>query len=164
MSGHRRATLQMATIEGHQLARLLEDFIELLGDERDVSDTAVERLTPNPYPDDDAASLAFRSATTDDLLDRRRQDAIVVRTALSSAITPTHDLPDEDAFVPVDVSATGEELTAWMRTLTALRLVIADRLGIDSDDDHDPQDDRFGIYDWLGYRLELVVQAADSLD
>ncbi len=40
---------------------------------------------------------------------------------------------------------------------------IAERLGIESDDDHDPDDARFGVYDWLGYRLELVIEAADAL-
>ena len=41
-----------------------------------------------------------------------------------------------------------------MRTLTAIRLVIASRLGIEDEDDRDEDDPRFGVYDWLGYRLE----------
>ena len=58
----------------------------------------------------------------------------------------------------------GEAIDAWLRTLTALRLVIANRLGIESDDDtHDPEDPRYGVYDWLGYRLDGLVRAADEL-
>ncbi len=44
------------------------------------------------------------------------------------------------------------------------RLVLATRLGIRSDDDHDPADPRFGVYDWLGYRLDGLVQAATADD
>ena len=45
-----------------------------------------------------------------------------------------------------------------------MRLVLATRLGIDSETDHDPEVPAFAVYDWLGYRLELLVQAADELD
>ena len=44
--------------------------------------------------------------------------------------------------------------------LAAIRLVLATRLGIRSEEDHDEDDPRFGIYDWLGYRLDGLVQAA----
>ena len=30
------------------------------------------------------------------------------------------------------------------------------------DDSHDGQDARFGVYDWLGYRLETIIVAADE--
>lgn len=164
MSAERRVTLQMAVIEGHQLVQLLDDLIDLLGVDRDPSDTAIERLTPSAYPDDDEAARAFRSATADDLIDRRRTDAVTVRTTIASSLPGAKAAPEEDAFAQIDVMATSSDLDAWMRTLTALRLVIAERLGIESDDEHDPDDPRYGVYDWLGYRLELVVQAADRLD
>lgn len=164
MSAERRVTLQMAVIEGHQLVQLLDDLIDLLGVDRDPSDTAIERLTPSAYPDDDEAARAFRSATADDLIDRRRTDAVTVRTTIASSLPGAEAASEEDAFAQTEVMATSSDLDAWMRTLTALRLVIADRLGIEYDDEHDPDDPRYGVYDWLGYRLELVVQAADRLD
>lgn len=154
----------MAAIEGHQLVQLLDDLEELLGADRDPSDTAIERLTPSAYPDDDRASRAYRSATADDLLDRRRTDAVTVRTAIVASLPIAEVASEEDAFAQIDVMTTSADLVAWMRTLTALRLIIADRLGIESDDQHDPDDPRYGVYDWLGYRLEVVVQAADRLD
>ena len=56
-----------------------------------------------------------------------------------------------------------EDLQAWLRTLAALRLVLASRLGITTEDDHDGDDPRFGIYDWLGFRLDGLVRAADEM-
>ncbi len=55
-----------------------------------------------------------------------------------------------------------EDLQAWLRTLAAIRLVLATRLGIKTEDDHDEDDPRFGIYDWLGYRLDGLVRAAEA--
>ncbi len=49
---------------------------------------------------------------------------------------------------------------SWLRTLAAVRLVLASRLGIIDDDDHSDDDPRFGIYDWLGFRLDGLVRAA----
>jgi len=48
---------------------------------------------------------------------------------------------------------------AWLRTLAAVRLVLATRLGIGDADEHLDGDPRFGIYDWLGYRLDGLVRA-----
>lgn len=164
MTIDRRVTLQMAAIEGHQLVQLLDDFIELLGGDRDPLDTAIDRLTPSAYPDDEEAAGAYRSATADDLLARRRTDAVTVRTSIASSLPDAGVASEEDAFASIDVVAAPADLDAWMRTLTALRLVIADRLGIQSDDEHGIDDQRYAVYDWLGYRLEVVVLAADRLD
>ena len=55
-----------------------------------------------------------------------------------------------------------------MRTLAAVRLVVASRLGIETEDDDaearadDDEDGRFGVYDWLGFRLDGIVQALDD--
>ena len=66
---------------------------------------------------------------------------------------------DHDATIAV---ALGEsEAQAWMRTLSAVRLVLATRLGIQTEDDHKPDDPRFGVYDWIGYRLEGLITALD---
>ncbi|MEV4735257.1 MULTISPECIES: DUF2017 family protein [unclassified Microbacterium] len=155
--------MRMARIEGIQLSRLVDDFVELVGSDRDLSDPAVNRLAPDAYPGDAEAAREFREATRADLFDRRLHDAEVVRHALS-AVRADDELTEAEAFVELDVTLTAADADAWLRTLAALRLVIAARLGIERDDDHDPEDARFGIYDWLGYRLEVIVQAADELD
>ena len=95
--------------------------------------------------------------TRADLLRRRAHDARIVLDDLARVERV------EDELAPVDVSLEGDHIESWLRTLAAVRLVIASRLGIvQDDDDHDPEDPRYGVYDWLGYRLEGLVQAAEQ--
>lgn len=155
--------VQMARVEGAQLVQLVDDFRDLMGTDRDVTDPAIARLAPNPYPDDDEASRSFREATRDDLLDRRALDAEVVRTALADLRGDLASMAQDEAFASHDLEIRAADIDSWLRTFTALRLVIASRLGIESDGDLDPEDARYGVYDWLGYRLEVLVQAADEL-
>lgn len=155
--------VRMARAEGAQLAQLVDDFRELVGSDRDATDPAIGRLAPDPYPDDEDASLSFRDATREDLLDRRALDADVVRAALADLRGDLDSMSQAEAFTEHDVVIRQSDVDAWLRTLTALRLVIAERLGIESDDDRDPDDARYGVYDWLGYRLELTVEAVDEL-
>ena len=155
--------LQIALVEGAQLAQLVDDLRELVGADRDPTDPAITRLTPVPYSEDAEANTAFASATRDDLLDRRALDADVVRAGLAGLRADLASLAPDEAFAAHDLVIPHSDVDAWMRTLATLRLVIATRLGIDDDDEHDPEDERFGVYDWLGYRLELLVQAADAL-
>ena len=81
----------------------------------------------------------------------------ISRAARTTATEP----PDDDPSRPVDIALDEEGVRAWMRTLTAIRLVIASRLGIEDEDDRDETDPRFGVYDWLGYRLEGLLQASE---
>ena len=48
-----------------------------------------------------------------------------------------------------------------MRTLAAVRLVLAERLGIRQDGDDPGEDPRAFVYDWLGYLLESLVYATE---
>lgn len=155
--------IRMTRVEAAQLAQLVDDFRELVGSDRDVTDPAIGRLAPDAYPEDEVASQAFRDATREDLLDRRALDADVVRTGLAGLRGDLDSMSQDEAFAEHDLAITPSDVDAWLRTLTALRLVIAERLGIENDEDHDPEDARFGVYDWLGYRLELTIEAADEL-
>lgn len=158
-----RITVTISAIEEHHLAMLLDDFIELIGESRNGEDPAVDRLTPNPYPDDPDAAADFAGSTRKDLLDRRLADARRMRAALEDVSAPTAGLTDADAVRTRDLSITLGDLESWLRTVTALRLVIADRLGITTDQ-HAMSDRRHDVYDWLGYRLELLIQAADEAE
>lgn len=149
--------LPLQSIEAQQLGELVEQFLDLLRDTELGEDAALNRLTPAVYPDDADASAEFADATSADLLDRRAADARVVRAGLD-ALGEDSDPPGEELVLAAS------EVDAWMRTLAALRLVIASRLGIQDDPSPDPDDPRLGVYDWLGYRLDLLVEAADELD
>lgn len=158
-----RILQEMTLIEAFHLARLVDDFVELVTDSRDIADPAVDRLTPTPYPEDSDAAAEFSVATRDDLLDRRLTDARVVRSALGTLPPDSDALTEDTALTTREVFVSIESIDAWLRTLTAIRLVIAIRLGITSDEDPGG-DDRHGIYDWLGYRLDLLIHAADEAE
>ncbi|WEK59729.1 MAG: DUF2017 family protein [Candidatus Microbacterium colombiense] len=154
--------VSLAHLEGVHLVQLVDDLADLIGADRDLDDPAVARLTPSPYPDDADAAKDFATSTRDEILDRRHHDAQTVGEALREFRTDTESLPEGTALATREIVIDSADVDAWMRTLTSLRLIIATRLGITSDDDHDPDDARYGIYDWLGYRLELLIQAADE--
>ena len=161
MSGLR---LSFAMIEGQNLLHLVDEFIELLVGGRDTSDAGLDRLAPSAYPDDREAAADFRAATRSDLMDRRTADALDVRAALAVFDRDDVEPATRAAMATHDVTVAADEVDAWLRTLSAMRLVVAARLGIDSADAHDPTDQRFHVYDWLGYRLDQLVQLADQRD
>lgn len=157
---NRTLTVTMTEIEGHHLLGIVDEYIALLDGPRDAGDSALDRLAPDPYPDDAEAADEYRRGTREDLFDQRLADALSVRTALEGFETMT----GAEAAAPHPVRLSVPEVDPWLRTLSAIRLVLASRLGIERTDSHDPQDPRYGTYDWLGYRLELLVQQADLLD
>lgn len=159
--------LELSLIEAAHLTDLVEQFLEVLDggtDDDPTDDPAVARLVPDAYRDDDAAASEFRRLTQSDLLDRRRDDAQrVAWTLLRDGERLSPGSLEPEAFDDrLRVTLDSESARAWLRTLTALRLVLASRLGISTDDDHADDDPRFGVYDWLGYRLDGLVRALDG--
>lgn len=165
MSSDRTVVLEVTRMECAHLAGLVSQFAELLeGAQSAGGDPAIARLVPDAYADDETASREFRAVTERDLLERRRQDAAVVLASLNDAGARPDEV-DEDAEMDlVELRLEPGVLRAWLRCLTAVRLVLATRLGIRAEEDHDPDDPRFGIYDWLGYRLDGLVRAASDDD
>lgn len=166
MSAPPAVVLEMTRVEGLHLAAIVMQFAGLLSADPTQSigeslDPALARLMPDAYPDDADASREFRNVTQRDLLDRRGHDVGVVLRGLPADDADIASLSETEALEPVTVALDAEALAAWLRTLAAVRLVLASRLGIEGEDDHDAEDPRFGIYDWLGYRLEGLLQAAD---
>lgn len=155
----RIVVVEVSGLEALHLAGIVGQFRDLLTASRSTDDPAVARLTPDAYPDDASASREFRRLTEGDLLERRGQDAETVLRTLGIDGADLDPASDPDATIAV---ALGEsEAQAWMRTLSAVRLVLATRLGIQTEDDHEPDDPRFGVYDWIGYRLEGLITALD---
>lgn len=118
-------------------------------------DPAIARLLPNAYADDEA-SADFRGLTERSLASRKVANARVVETTLNAA---------DDAISEVRLSET--EAGAWLRTLADIRLTIAARLGIESDEDTDTGDDESSIalrdvYDWLAWVTESLIDAIED--
>ena len=150
------------------------------GGESKPEDPALARLMPDAYDSDDEASAEFRRHTENELVDRRIHDARRVLAgldmSLNEPVTAHADAPSGNtdpeasrAQEPFDVVLDAADGDAWMRTLAAVRLVVASRLGIETEDDDaaaraTDDDGRFGVYDWLSYRLEGLVQAIDAGD
>lgn len=142
----------LTAMEVRGLADLIAQFDELL-EAPDAADPGIARLAPNAYPDDDEAAREFRRLTEGDLLARRRVDAGLVAASLPAA-------PDADDDV-VEIPLDEDTVEAWLRTLGALRLVLAARLDIGDTDEHHPDDPRYGVYDWIGYRLSGLLDATE---
>ncbi|MEZ3161309.1 DUF2017 family protein [Microbacterium sp. BWT-B31] len=178
MTRDRTILIGLSRLEALHLAGLTTQFMDLLdATELASDDPAVARLVPDAYVDDAEASREFREVTEADLLTRRREDAAAVLTTLHPLLEAADDHreapedegdddPDDDPAdldpallesVPVTIGA--DDVQSWLRTLAAIRLVLASRLGIEAEDDHDDRDPRFGVYDWIGYRLDGLVRA-----
>lgn len=152
--------MPLAVIEIANLIDLVDQLTEVISAADGTRDPAVARLTPDPYPEDAEASAEFAIATRDDLRDRRIADAAVVRACLEPFIDPTRERDERDEVVIV-VSA--RDIDAWLRTLTALRLIIASRLDITHETDLEHTDDsRFHVFHWLGFRLDALIDLADA--
>ena len=161
----RIVVLEVARLEAAHLAGLVGQFAELLRESTpEDGDPAIARLVPSAYADDEVAAREFRALTQADLLDRRGSDAGLVLASLQDAAQISEDPDDPALLEQVEIRLDPETAQAWLRTLAAVRLVLATRLGVADEDDHDHDDPRFGVYDWIGYRLDGLVAALDPDD
>jgi hypothetical protein len=147
--------IDLPTAEASYLMELVEQYRELVSAPADPLDPAASRLSPDAYPDEAAASVEFRELTRDDVSATRVADADRVLHALAPLI-------DTAPGVPAELTLDAASQTAWLRTLTGLRLVLAARIGIDDEKIMPVGDPRFDVYEWLGYRQELLLRAMDD--
>jgi len=158
----RLVVMEVTRLEAAHLVGLVGQFAELLRDSApDDRDPAILRLVPPAY-DDEEAAREFRALTRGDLLDRRASDAELVLASLQDAARISGDPDDPALLEQVEIRLAPETARAWLRTLAAVRLVLAIRLGVADEDDHEYDDPRFGVYDWIGYRLEGLVAALEG--
>ncbi|WP_278101790.1 DUF2017 family protein [Microbacterium proteolyticum] len=155
----RIVVMEISGLEALHLAGIVGQFRDLVAGAEREEDPAVTRLLPDAYPDDEAASREFRRLTGADMLDRRVEDAGTVLHTLGMDGGELDPGSDPDTTITVALGET--EARAWMRTLAAVRLVLATRLGIQDEDEPRTGDARFGIYEWVTYRLDGLVTALD---
>lgn len=181
------ATFDVA--EAHLLASLAAGVVELLRDrngaeESDADPLAVQlgmggpslppedpvllRLLPDAYRDDPDDAGEFRRFTERSLTSTKVANAEALIGSLVDGGLTFGEMPEE-GHAPVEVELDPDEVQAWLRSLTDIRLSLAVRLGIESDEDAmliaESEDDNtvmtFGFYEWLGIVQETLVGALD---
>jgi hypothetical protein len=173
--------------EAHLLASLSGQVVELLRDRNGAEestadplatqlgmggpslppeDPVLRRLLPDAYRDDVEGAGEFRRFTERSLTTAKVHNAEVLIGSLVDGGLTFGAVPDE---VPVEIELDDDEVQAWLRALTDVRLSLAVRLGIEQDDDAflvaESEDEAIAamseIYDWLGYVQETLIAALD---
>jgi hypothetical protein len=104
-------------------------------------DPALARLLPDAHKEDPEASSEFRRYTEQGLRQRKRQALETARLALGRDGALTLDDPEQQA---------------WLVALTDVRLVLAERMGLRTEEDHERLMDALGV--------SLDSQLDDDLD
>jgi hypothetical protein len=140
-SGRYRVTLPEPEQE------LLRTLVPQLRDLLTTDDPSLTRLFPTAYADDPERDAGYHAMVRDELLERRFAALDVLERTIEGGEV------DEEA------------LSAWMRSLNDLRLVLGTRLDV-SEDDHpagldpeDPMAHAWAIYHYLGALQGMVVDA-----
>jgi hypothetical protein len=134
-----RYELHLPAEERTLVRRLLGDLRALLSFGPD--DPRLRRLYPDAYADDPEREAEYRRLTLEELQSGR----------LAAA-------DDVEASVDAD-ELTADQLTAWMYSVNALRLVLGTMLDINEDDHLDFDDPTQALYGYLGGLLEEIVEA-----
>ena len=177
--------------EAHVIASLTSQVVELLRDRNGEQasdpdplagelglsggpslppdDPVLQRLLPDAYRDDSEEAAEFRRFTERSLTSAKVANAEAVLASLREAGLDETKVDDEDVEdqEPLEVELDSAAVQAWLRTLTDIRLSLAVRLGIESDEDtmllHQSEDEAVTamteLYDWLGYVQETLVTA-----
>ncbi|TFC28500.1 DUF2017 family protein [Cryobacterium sp. TMT1-3] len=129
-----------------------------------ASDGVFGRLLPDAYRDDDEAAAEFRRFTSVNLLERKAQNAQIVLGSLGAGEADA-GAPDSADRQPVTITLDADAVQAWLRSLTDLRLTLADRLQIAPDGvvhlDGDDTPFLRELYEWLGMLQEDLVHTID---
>ncbi|RLV56695.1 DUF2017 domain-containing protein [Aeromicrobium phragmitis] len=140
----------------------LAAMVGMSGPVQPPEDPVLARLLPDAYRDDPEDAAEFRRYT----------EQALTSTKVANAETVISTLADggmsEGAHDDVEVELDQGQVLAWLRALTDVRIALAVRLGIDSDEDaervadsEDPGTAAMAdVYDWLGFVQETLVQAA----
>jgi len=169
-------------IEADLLGLAITQLLEMLNagsadPELAASDAVFARLLPDEHQHGIVSSLAVRRYTSINLLERKALNAQIVLNSLHvdirasalitklSADEPDVSAADTEDRPPITVRLDPDAVQAWLRSLTDLRLTLADRLQISPDGvvHLATGDTPFlrELYDWLGMLQEDLVYAID---
>ena len=115
-----------------------------------TDDPALARLFPPAYPDDPERNAEYLSLVREDLMTGRLEALRVM-----------------EATVDAERLSEGE-LASWLAALNDLRLVLGSRLEVTQDmdlenvTDEDPREPAYGLYLYLGWLQEQVVEALST--
>lgn len=147
----------LETEEAMLLSELADqvDSVLLLGE---ADDPALGRLLPNAYPEDLEASDEFTRYTRESLVDGKRQAAQSVRDATAV------EHPDNGV---VQIELDQAQAWGWLTFLTDLRLILAERVGLDDDEDDadvETRDDYLrAAYEWAGFVQGSMLEVLDPI-
>ena len=171
--------------EAHMLANLSGQVVELLRDRNGVSesepdplfaqvgmtgplmppeDPVLRRLLPDAYKDDPDDAAEFRRYTEQSLSAAKVSNAeLMIGSLVDGGLS--FDESELESTKQIEVELDAETVQAWLRSLTDIRLSLAVRLGIETDEDvmlvGASEDEAISamseIYDWLGYVQESLV-------
>jgi len=133
-----------------QLLRTLPDQLRQLI--RQGDDPALERLFPPAYAEEPALEAEYQHYMREDLREGHLGALAVMEQTLDAAA------PGETVHLDED------QLSAWMKALNELRLVLGTRLEVTEDltevGPNDPRAPGLALYGYLGWLQDQVVQVA----
>jgi hypothetical protein len=143
--------------DARMLADLATQIATLIADRDDhAADAALDRLFPAAYRENEEDAAEFRRFTEEELADEKVGNALAMARALEVTTTESK----------VAVLLQPNEAFGWLRTFTDIRLALATRLGIETEESVIPLDDAsrytFAIYNWLGELQYSLVRAVDQ--
>ena len=151
----------------NEAADPLEAMLDFSGPTTEPDDPVLARLFPTAYPDDEEAAAEFRRFTEGALRDHKAARAVAIIDDLEEAGLPP-ELTRDGMMIDIELDEAGAQ--SWLRSFTDLRLALATRLEVETDDDErwaalpddDPRSQAHDIYQWVGYLQETLVEALSS--
>lgn len=143
--------LQLEPWERPLLARVATELREILSQRRQ-EDPVDRRLFPDAS-DDPAEAAGFRDLVERDLVAAKLDAIGVVEDGL------------EGGGADLDLDLGTDEVDAWLRALTDLRLALGTRLEVDAGtmaaepDPSDPRAPALAVLGWLGWLQEMMLAA-----
>jgi hypothetical protein len=128
--------------ESDLLGEIFDDLSELLVASEE-GDPVVQRLYPDGYTDDDAASAEYRELVAADLKAERSARVQACRA----------ELPPSGGRFELD----DEAADRWIRVINDVRLAVGTRLGVSETEELDPESESTALYHWLTGVQEMLV-------